>query len=117
MPAISSVLVIGAGTAGTATAILLAERGVSVDLVDAKPDLSALGSGITLQGNALRVTRATCLTSLREGHGKATFLRCRAADAVSPNADALASVRSGEEATTNQHATTGRSPATSSQQE
>lgn len=57
MPAISSVLVIGAGTAGTATAILLAERGVSVDLVDAKPDLSALGSGITLQGNALRVLR------------------------------------------------------------
>jgi 2-polyprenyl-6-methoxyphenol hydroxylase-like FAD-dependent oxidoreductase len=57
MPAISSVLVIGAGTAGTATAILLAERGVSVDLIDTKPDLSALGSGITLQGNALRVLR------------------------------------------------------------
>lgn len=57
MPAISSVLVIGAGTAGTATAILLAERGVSVDLVEAKPDVSALGSGITLQGNALRVLR------------------------------------------------------------
>ena len=57
MPAISSVLVIGAGTAGTATAILLAERGVSVDLVEAKPDLAALGSGITLQGNALRVLR------------------------------------------------------------
>ncbi|SDK47632.1 2-polyprenyl-6-methoxyphenol hydroxylase [Nocardioides sp. YR527] len=57
MPAITSVLVIGAGTAGTATAILLAERGVSVDLVEAKPDISALGSGITLQGNALRVLR------------------------------------------------------------
>ncbi|MBC7276397.1 FAD-dependent monooxygenase [Nocardioides sp.] len=57
MPAISSVLVIGAGTAGTATAILLAERGVSVDLVEAKPDIAALGSGITLQGNALRVLR------------------------------------------------------------
>ena len=57
MPAVGSVLVVGAGAAGTATAILLAEQGVSVDLVDAKPDVSALGSGITLQGNALRVFR------------------------------------------------------------
>jgi 2-polyprenyl-6-methoxyphenol hydroxylase-like FAD-dependent oxidoreductase len=57
MPAVRSVLVIGAGAAGTATAILLAEGGVSVDLVDAKPDVGALGSGITLQGNALRVLR------------------------------------------------------------
>jgi 2-polyprenyl-6-methoxyphenol hydroxylase-like FAD-dependent oxidoreductase len=57
MPAVRSVLVIGAGAAGTATAILLAEQGVSVDLVDVKPDVSALGSGITLQGNALRVFR------------------------------------------------------------
>ncbi|WP_028658508.1 FAD-dependent oxidoreductase [Nocardioides insulae] len=55
MPAVRSVLVIGAGAAGTATAIRLAEAGVSVDLVEAKPDVSALGSGITLQGNALRV--------------------------------------------------------------
>src|SRR5689334_19996631 len=57
MPAVRSVLVIGAGAAGTATAILLAEKGVSVDLVDVKPDIGALGSGITLQGNALRVLR------------------------------------------------------------
>jgi 2-polyprenyl-6-methoxyphenol hydroxylase-like FAD-dependent oxidoreductase len=57
MPAVRSVLVIGAGAAGTATAILLAEKGVSVDLVDVKPDVGALGSGVTLQGNALRVFR------------------------------------------------------------
>ena len=31
--------------------------GVAVDLVEIKPELSALGSGITLQGNALRVLR------------------------------------------------------------
>ncbi|WP_370615629.1 FAD-dependent oxidoreductase [Mumia sp. Pv 4-285] len=57
MPAVSSALVVGAGAAGTATAILLAEQGVSVDLVEIKPDIGALGSGITLQGNALRVLR------------------------------------------------------------
>jgi len=57
VPAVRSVLVVGAGAAGCATATLLADAGVSVDLIDIKPDVSALGSGITLQGNALRVLR------------------------------------------------------------
>ncbi|MEC3975478.1 FAD-dependent monooxygenase [Amycolatopsis sp. H20-H5] len=57
MPAAGSVAVIGGGIAGFATAILLAEAGVAVDLVEAQPDVLALGSGITLQGNALRVLR------------------------------------------------------------
>jgi 2-polyprenyl-6-methoxyphenol hydroxylase-like FAD-dependent oxidoreductase len=54
MPAVNNVLVVGSGLAGTATAIHLARRGVAVDLVEIKPDVAALGSGITLQGNALR---------------------------------------------------------------
>ena len=57
MPAVSTVLVVGAGLAGAATAIRLAEAGVAVDLVEIKPDTAALGSGITLQGNALRELR------------------------------------------------------------
>ncbi|CCG03858.1 FAD-dependent oxidoreductase [Blastococcus saxobsidens] len=57
MPAATSVLVVGAGLAGTATAIRLAEAGVAVDLVEIKPDVAATGSGITLQGNALRELR------------------------------------------------------------
>src|SRR5919112_421392 len=58
MPAVNSVLVVGAGLAGAATAIRLAEAGVAVDLVEIKPDVAALGSGITLQGNALREFRS-----------------------------------------------------------
>lgn len=58
MPAVNSVLVVGAGLAGTATAISLARDGVAVDLVEIKPDAAALGSGITLQGNALRELRS-----------------------------------------------------------
>src|SRR6185312_4564268 len=58
VPAVRNVLVVGGGAAGAATAILLAEGGVSVELIDIKPDISALGSGITLQGNALRVLRS-----------------------------------------------------------
>jgi 2-polyprenyl-6-methoxyphenol hydroxylase-like FAD-dependent oxidoreductase len=55
MSAVSRVAVVGSGVAGTTAAILLAEGGVDVDVFERKPDLSALGSGITLQGNALRV--------------------------------------------------------------
>jgi 2-polyprenyl-6-methoxyphenol hydroxylase-like FAD-dependent oxidoreductase len=57
VPAVRSVLVVGGGVAGTTAAILLADAGVGVDLVEAKPDPTAVGSGITLQGNALRVLR------------------------------------------------------------
>ncbi|GGU15395.1 FAD-dependent oxidoreductase [Lentzea flava] len=57
MPAVNNVLVIGGGLAGTATAIQLARHGVAVDLIEAKPDVAAIGSGITLQGNALRELR------------------------------------------------------------
>lgn len=57
MPAVNNVLVIGGGLAGTATAIQLARHGVAVDLIEVKPDIAAIGSGITLQGNALRELR------------------------------------------------------------
>ncbi|KGH45026.1 2-polyprenyl-6-methoxyphenol hydroxylase [Modestobacter caceresii] len=57
MPAVNNVLVVGSGLAGAATAIHLASRGVAVDLLEIKPDVAALGSGITLQGNALRELR------------------------------------------------------------
>ncbi|MEU1971459.1 FAD-dependent monooxygenase [Microbacterium sp. NPDC019599] len=55
MTAVSKVAIAGAGVAGLAAAIQLAKAGVEVDVFEAKPELSALGSGITLQGNALRV--------------------------------------------------------------
>jgi len=57
MPAISDVLVIGAGLAGTAAAIGLADGGIGVDLIDVKPEVGAIGSGITMQGNGLRELR------------------------------------------------------------
>ncbi|MFJ9901035.1 FAD-dependent oxidoreductase [Streptomyces sp. NPDC091280] len=52
------VLVIGGGSAGNAVTILLRRAGLTVDLVEARPDWNATtGSGITVQGNALRVLR------------------------------------------------------------
>ena len=58
MPAVNSALVVGAGLAGAGVAIHLASKGVAVDLVEIKPEITALGSGITLQGNALRELRS-----------------------------------------------------------
>ena len=55
MTAVQKVAIAGSGVAGLAAAIQLAKAGVEVDVFEAKPELSALGSGISLQGNALRV--------------------------------------------------------------
>ncbi|GAA2425014.1 FAD-dependent oxidoreductase [Streptomyces glaucus] len=53
-----TVLVIGGGAAGNAVTIFLRRAGLTVDLIEAKDDWNATaGSGITLQGNALRVLR------------------------------------------------------------
>lgn len=55
MTAVQKVAIAGSGAAATATAIQLAKAGVQVDVFEAKPELSVLGSGITIQGNALRI--------------------------------------------------------------
>ena len=54
MTAVTTVAIAGCGAASLAAAIPLAEAGVSVDVYELKREVSALGSGITLQGNALR---------------------------------------------------------------
>lgn len=55
MTAVQKVAIAGSGVAGLAAAIHLAKAGVEVDVFEPKPELSTHGSGITLQGNALRV--------------------------------------------------------------
>ncbi|WP_043619156.1 FAD-dependent monooxygenase [Nonomuraea candida] len=57
MPAVGKVLIVGGGIAGSALAVLLGRAGVTVDVAELEPAPTALGSGITLQGNALRVLR------------------------------------------------------------
>ncbi|WP_018334652.1 FAD-dependent monooxygenase [Actinomycetospora chiangmaiensis] len=68
---IGSALVVGGGAAGAAAAILLARAGVAVDLVEATPDVGTAGSGITLQGNALRVFRELGVLDAILAHGYA----------------------------------------------
>lgn len=82
MTAVRNVLVIGGGPAGAGAAILLASRGVAVDLVEINPETWAVGSGITLQGNALRVLRELGVWDRVRGEGYAfDGLGLRAPDA------------------------------------
>src|SRR4051812_8682755 len=69
MAAVRNVLVVGGGAAGAAAAIGLAEQGVSVELIEVKPDIDAVGSGITLQGNALRMLRRLGVWDQVQEHG------------------------------------------------
>ncbi len=55
MTAVRKVAIAGGGAAALGAAIQLAKAGVHVDVFEMKPEVSALGSGITLQGNSLRV--------------------------------------------------------------
>jgi 2-polyprenyl-6-methoxyphenol hydroxylase-like FAD-dependent oxidoreductase len=50
---VSSALVLGGGITGSVLALALAERGVSVDLVELSPVWRGVGHGITVHGNAL----------------------------------------------------------------
>ncbi|MFJ9564022.1 FAD-dependent oxidoreductase [Streptomyces fuscichromogenes] len=66
------VLVVGGGAAGNAVTVLLRRAGIAVDLIEARPDWNATtGSGITLQGNALRVLRELGVWERLEASGYA----------------------------------------------
>lgn len=54
---IATALVVGGGIGGMAAAISLAERGVTVDLVDLDPEWRVYGAGITITGPTLRAYR------------------------------------------------------------
>ena len=57
MAAVQNVGIVGAGAAGLTAAIFLADAGISVEILEKAAEPQTLGSGITLQGNALRIFR------------------------------------------------------------
>lgn len=69
MTSVRTVLVVGGGTAGCALAALLGRAGVAVEIVERKPDFTTYGSGITLQGAALRVLREVGVWDELRRHG------------------------------------------------
>lgn len=78
---VSRVLVVGAGVTGCAAAAALRMRGVDVDLIELSPCGRSEGSGITLQGNALRAFAAIGVADQVIAHGwPFDLLRMRNAD-------------------------------------
>lgn len=55
MTAVQPALVVGGGPAGNAATPFPRRDGIDVTVIDADPGWGALGSGITLGGDALRV--------------------------------------------------------------
>ena len=54
---VDSVLIVGGGLGGLTLAAALAREGIPAELVERSADWSALGAGIAVQGNGLRVLR------------------------------------------------------------
>lgn len=81
MTAVRSVLVVGGGPAGCTLATLLARAGVAVEIAEKNPRFTALGSGITLQGAALRILEQVgVLDELRRHGDQFAALTLRSAD-------------------------------------
>lgn len=51
------ILIIGAGIAGLTTAIALQQKGIDFLVMEAVPEINAVGAGISLAGNAMRVLK------------------------------------------------------------
>jgi 2-polyprenyl-6-methoxyphenol hydroxylase-like FAD-dependent oxidoreductase len=96
MTAVHRVAIVGAGVTGLAAAIRLAREGVDVDVLESKPALSVLGSGISLQGNALRVFDALgAWDDIREAGYPFEGLTLRAPGPDAPIVASLPDVKTG----------------------
>ncbi len=69
---ISNALVVGGGIGGMATAISLAQRGVTVELIDLDPEWRVYGAGITITGVTLRAYKHLDMVADIAKHGAIT---------------------------------------------
>lgn len=89
MPAISSVLIVGAGIAGMALAIGLKRSGIRSEMVEIDPQWAALGVGMALQGPALRALGQIGVLDqcIESGFGYSYFKFCDADGNVTGTVD------------------------------
>ncbi|WP_280342430.1 FAD-dependent monooxygenase [Nocardia neocaledoniensis] len=65
----STAIVVGGGIGGLATALALTRQGWSVELLERAPEITAVGSGISLWPNALRALDQLGVGAAVRGHG------------------------------------------------
>jgi 2-polyprenyl-6-methoxyphenol hydroxylase-like FAD-dependent oxidoreductase len=98
MAAVKRVGIVGAGAAGIAAGILLADAGIAVEIIERREGPGRLGSGITLQGNGLRILRSLGVWEEVAGRGYAfSTLGLRAANAEATVLAVLEDIRTGGE--------------------
>ena len=96
MAAVQKVGIVGAGAAGLTAAILLADAGIEVEVLEKATEPQTLGSGITLQGNALRILRHLGVWEQVEAKGYAfSTLGLRAPDPAGTVIAVLNDIRTG----------------------
>ncbi|MDR6436481.1 2-polyprenyl-6-methoxyphenol hydroxylase-like FAD-dependent oxidoreductase [Paenarthrobacter nicotinovorans] len=96
MAAVQRVGIVGAGAAGLTAAILLAGSGIEVEVLEKAAEPQTLGSGITLQGNALRILRDLGVWEQVQGKGYAfSTLGLRAPDPAGTVVAVLEDIRTG----------------------
>jgi 2-polyprenyl-6-methoxyphenol hydroxylase-like FAD-dependent oxidoreductase len=89
MPAVRNVLVVGAGMAGMTLGLALKRHGIACEIVEIRPALSEPGTGITLQGPALRALRAVDALDgcVARGFAQSFFKTCDADGNVTGTVD------------------------------
>jgi 2-polyprenyl-6-methoxyphenol hydroxylase-like FAD-dependent oxidoreductase len=57
MAEVRNILIVGGGIAGLTLAVALERQGFSAELVERSPDWRAVGAGLLVQANGMRVLR------------------------------------------------------------
>jgi 2-polyprenyl-6-methoxyphenol hydroxylase-like FAD-dependent oxidoreductase len=89
MPAAENVLIVGAGMCGLSLGVALARAGIACEIVEIRPLLTEPGTGISLQGPALRALHSVGVLDgcISRGFGYSQFKACDAVGNVTGTVD------------------------------
>ena len=97
MQSVRNVLIVGAGMAGMTLGVALKRAGIACEIVEIRPDLTEPGTGISLQGPALRALQSVGVMDrcIERGFGYSHFKTCDAGRQRHRHGRSAASARPG----------------------
>jgi 2-polyprenyl-6-methoxyphenol hydroxylase-like FAD-dependent oxidoreductase len=89
MSAVGNVLIVGAGMAGMTLGVALKRAGIACEIAEIRPNLTEPGTGISLQGPALRALQSAGVVDgcIKRGFGYSHFKTCDAEGNVTGTVD------------------------------
>jgi 2-polyprenyl-6-methoxyphenol hydroxylase-like FAD-dependent oxidoreductase len=87
MHSVENVLIVGAGMCGMSLGVALKRAGISCEIVEIRPTLTEPGTGISLQGPALRALQTVGDQCISRGFGYSHFKACDAMGNVTGTVD------------------------------